>query len=109
VYISLQHSGSLRYYAGRPVIRFDRIAIDLDRALADLQQAGFRPYIVVEDWEETQFKQQFADASETGRLAGRPIARLMKYGVNLYDPHTPDRGAGPIEIPPWTGTTCIDR
>jgi hypothetical protein len=109
VYISLQHSGSLRYYAGRPVIRFDRISVDLDRAVADLQHAGWRPYVVLEDWEETQFKQQFAAASEAGRLVGRPIARLMKYGVNVYDPQPSERSDGPIEIPAWTGTTCSDR
>jgi uncharacterized protein (DUF433 family) len=108
VYISLQHSGSLRYYSGRPVIRFDRISVDLDRALADLRQAGWRPYVVLEDWEETQFKQQFAAASQTGRLAGRPIARLMKYGVNVYDPQAGTRG-GPSEIPLSTDMRCIDR
>ena len=108
VYISLQHSGSLRYYSRRPVIRFDRIGVDLDRAVADLQQAGWRPYVVLEDWEETQFKQQFAAASETGRLAGRPIARLMKYGVNVYDPQAETR-AGPREIPLSTDMACIDR
>jgi len=107
VYISLQHTGSLRYYSGRPVIRFDRLRVGLDRALADLQQAGWRPYVVLEDWEETQFKQQFADAA-TRNLAGRPIARLMKYGVNVYDPQAPGRD-GPIEIPASAGTTCIDR
>src|SRR5262249_60797514 len=66
VYISLQHSGSLRYYSGRPAIRFDRIAVGLDQAIADLQHAGWRPYIVLEDWEGTQFKQQFAGAPQSG-------------------------------------------
>jgi hypothetical protein len=109
VYISLQHSGSLRYYSGRPVVRFDRIGVDLDRALADLQEAGWRPYVVLEDWEETQFKQQFAAASASGRLAGRPMARLMKYGVNVYDPQTSGRRDGPIEIPASAATPCINR
>jgi hypothetical protein len=108
VYISLQHSGSLRYYSGRPVIRFDRIEVDLERALADLQRADWRPYIVLEDWEETQFKQQFAAASEKARLAGRPFARLMKYGVNIYDPQAEAR-AKPSEIPLSADMTCIDR
>ena len=109
VYISLQHSGSLRYYCGRPALRFDRIDVDLDRALADLRRAGFQPYVVLEDWEETQFKQQFAATSESGKLAGRPMARLIKYGVNVYDLQTAERSRDAIEIPPRIETPCIER
>jgi hypothetical protein len=107
VYISLQHSGSLRYYTGRPSIRFDYINVDLHRAIADLERAGWKPYIVLEDWEETQFKEQFASASEEGRLAWRPFARFRARGINVYDPqqmHDPPRES--IDSPPVSGVDC---
>ena len=107
VFISLQHSGSVRYYTGRPSIRFDYIAVDLHRALVDLEHAGWKPYIVLEDWEETQFKEQFAAASEEGRLAWRPLARFRERGINIYDPkqmHDPPRES--IAIPPIETVDC---
>jgi hypothetical protein len=107
IYISLQHSGSLRYYTGRPSIRFDYINVDLHRAIADLERAGWKPYIVLEDWEETQFKEQFASASEEGRLAWRPLARFRARGINIYDPeqmHNPPRES--MDIPAPTAIDC---
>ena len=106
-FISLQHSGSLRYYTGRPSVRFDYINVDLHRALVDLERAGWKPFIVLEDWEETQFKEQFASGSEEGRLAWRPFARFRARGINIYDPqqmHDPPRES--IEIPPVTNIDC---
>lgn len=106
-FISLQHSGSLRYYTGRPSLRFDYINVDLHRALDDLERAGWKPFIVLEDWEETQFKEQFASASEEGRLAWRPLARFRKRGINIYDPrqmHDPPRES--IDIPAVTSIDC---
>jgi hypothetical protein len=87
VFLSLQHGGSVRHYAGRLTVRFDRIAAGLDDALVSLERAGWRPFILLEDWEETQFKRQFGSSSAAGRLAWRPYARLPEPGgVNIYDP-----------------------
>jgi len=87
VLLSLQHGGSVRHYAGRLTVRFDRVSPDLDRALDSLEGAGWRPFILLEDWEEPQFKGQFGGSSAAGRLAWRPYARLdAPGGVNIYDP-----------------------
>jgi len=87
VFLALQHGGSVRHYAGRLTVRFDRVAVGLDEALALLERAGWRPFILLEDWEETQFKNQFGSSSVAGRLAWRPYARLPEPGgVNIYDP-----------------------
>ena len=87
VFLSLQHAGSVRHYAGRLTVRFDRVAAGLDEALASLERAGWHPFILLEDWEETQFKEQFGSSSVAGRLAWRPYARLPEPGgVNIYDP-----------------------
>jgi hypothetical protein len=87
VFLTLQHGGSVRHYSNRLTLRFDLIATGLDEALASLERAGWRPFILLEDWEETQFKAQFGAASAVGRLGWRPLARLSEPGgVNIYDP-----------------------
>jgi dolichyl-phosphate-mannose-protein mannosyltransferase len=87
VMIALQHAGSVRHYSGRLTVRFDQLSIGLDEALASLHRVGRRPFILLEDWEEPQFKRQFGASSEAGRLAWRPYARLdAPGGVNIYDP-----------------------
>jgi len=59
----------------------------VDDALASLERAGWRPFILLEDWEEPQFTRQFGAASAVGRLGWRPYARLsVPGGVNIYDP-----------------------
>ena len=87
VFLTLQHGGSVRHYADRLTVRFDRVSTGLDEALASLERAGLRPFILLEDWEEPQFKDQFGASSTVGRLAWRPLARLSEPGgVNIYDP-----------------------
>jgi dolichyl-phosphate-mannose-protein mannosyltransferase len=87
VFLSLQHAGSVRHYANRLTVRFDRVSTGLDDALASLEHAGWQPFILLEDWEEPQFSGQFGGSSELGRLAWRPFARLSEPGgVNIYDP-----------------------
>ena len=87
VFLTLQHGGSVRHYANRLTVRFDRVSVGLDEALASLEHAGWRPFILLEDWEETQFKDQFGGSSMVGRLGWRPYARLSAPGgVNIYDP-----------------------
>jgi len=86
VFLTLQHGGSVRHYANRLTVRFDRVSTGLDDALASLERAGWQPFILLEDWEEPQFKAQFGVSSESGRLAWRPYARLSEPGgVNIYD------------------------
>ena len=87
VFLTLQHGGSVRHYGNRLTVRFDRVSTGLDEALASLERAGWRPFILLEDWEEPQFKRQFGGSSAAGRLAWRPYARLSTPGgVNIYDP-----------------------
>ena len=87
-FISMQHSGSLRHYSGRITLRYDSLPPDwLDRAIAMLRERGYRPYIVLEDWEEPVFRKRFGDQSATGRLAWQPMAEF-KNGilVHVYEP-----------------------
>jgi hypothetical protein len=77
VVLSVQHSGSVRYYANRTTLRYDWLKEDaLDGALRDLAAKGRRAYLVVDDWEEKEFRDRFSPASRAGRLDWAPIARV---------------------------------
>jgi hypothetical protein len=88
VFIAMQHSGSIRYYSGRLTLRYDWVPPDwLDRTIGIMRQHGYRPYIVLEDWEEPVFKQRFGSQSETGQLAWRPLKEFTEgMPVRLYEP-----------------------
>jgi len=85
VILSEQHSGGIRYYSNRTTIRFASIPADhLDGALAELQRLGYRPYLVVEDWEEDAFRRQFAGRRAVDALAPGPEYRLPLGNVRIY-------------------------
>jgi Dolichyl-phosphate-mannose-protein mannosyltransferase len=74
VVFSMQHSGSLRYYAGRTTIRYDNFEPAwLDRSIAWLTERGIRTYLLVEDWEIDVFKQRFAGQQTMTRLDAPPL------------------------------------
>jgi hypothetical protein len=77
VVLAVQHSGSVRYYANRVTLRFDWLPPDqLDAAIRDLTAKGYRPYLVVDDWEQKEFQSRFAAANRMGRLDWAPVARV---------------------------------
>jgi hypothetical protein len=77
IVLSVQHSGSVRYYANRITLRYDWLADDaLDSALRDVAAKGRRAYLVVDDWEEKEFRDRFSPGNRAGRLDWAPIARI---------------------------------
>ena len=77
IVLSVQHSGSVRYYANRITLRYDWLADDaLDAALRDVAAKGRRAYLVVDDWEEKEFRDRFSPGNRAGRLDWAPIARI---------------------------------
>jgi Dolichyl-phosphate-mannose-protein mannosyltransferase len=88
VIICSQHSGSLRFYANRITLRYDTLSGDgLDAVLRELREKGYRPYIVLDDWEEKEFRNRFAKQSRAGRLDWRPLVRVLTLPeVRIYDP-----------------------
>jgi hypothetical protein len=84
--LSMQHSGSLRFYAGRLTVRYDWFEPPwLARAPQDLEAAGYHPFAVIEDWETADVR---------GRLGLEPgaplpwtiVARMREpVGVTVYD------------------------
>jgi hypothetical protein len=75
VVLSMQHSGSIRLYSGRPILRYDVLAPEwLDGALDHLRRAGYAPYLLMEDWEVEIFRERFASQKSVALVNARPLA-----------------------------------
>jgi hypothetical protein len=86
VIITMQHSGSVRFYANRLTIRFD--VLDpawWPRALDALVAKGYRPYVLLSPSEEEPFRHRF-DLSARDDAPGTIIAEMIEPHVRLYDP-----------------------
>lgn len=99
-----QHSGPVRYYAGRTTLRFDLVEPAwLDRAVQWLVSQGHHPYLLLEEWEVTAFQERFSASSALGSVALAPIVEYRAPGVPgriyLFDPARPD-GGQVITTPP---------
>lgn len=95
VIITLQHSGSLRYYGGRTTLRYEVLGDRwLDRAIAWLHEYGFRPYILLDNPEHQPFKDKFGRRNVAGNL---DMAIVLEYrdrynmSTFLYDPLQPSK------------------
>jgi hypothetical protein len=90
--LSMQHSGSLRYYSQLPTLRYDLLPPErLDELVAHFQARGRNVFIVVDEWEEREFRDRFARASALGRLDWAPFAEAPgrmpgAMPVAIYDP-----------------------
>ena len=101
VIYSMQHSGSLRYYAGRLTLNYANLDGEwLDRSVAWIVERGSHPYLVLESWEIELFRKQFAGQKTLAILDTAPI--LMYEGgaqISLYDLTAPtDRSASTLNI-----------
>jgi hypothetical protein len=100
-----QHSGPIRYYAGRTVIRFDLLDRTwLDRAVRWLNAQGRRPYFLLEEWEMTEFQKRFSASNALGTVALAPIVDYRAPGVPgriyLFDPARPEGAPEPLTTSP---------
>lgn len=87
VILSVQHSGSLRIYAGRLTLRYDALdPLWLDRAVAYLQSIGRRPYFVLDGGEVDAFRRRFGAANRSGALDWPPMATTLGDTIAVYDP-----------------------
>jgi hypothetical protein len=88
VYISSLHAGSIRHYSGQPTINFSTLhPRALADALASLVAMGRRPYIVIEEGEEPEFKWRFDTYTDVGKLDWPPSIHSRRGPqVRIYDP-----------------------
>ena len=57
-----QHSGSAYYYAGRLTFRYTLLPPNkLDWTVDEVRRLGYEPYLLLEDWEEEEFRARFAN------------------------------------------------
>lgn len=76
--LAAQHSGSIRYYANRPTLRWDLLSpTRLDEVLATLRAHGSEPFLVVDAGEYEDFREKF---TRTGQRAVRQLTPLAVLG-----------------------------
>ena len=100
VVLTMQHSGTVRLYSGRLTIRYDAFSEGRFPSVIEwLQARGYRPYILLEDWEEKEYRARFGDATPLARLEIRVLAEMTApVKVRIYDP-LPSRGGDPPPDP----------
>ncbi len=86
VLISMQHSGTARYYSGRTTVRYDVMPpTRLEWVVEELRRLGYYPYFLLDDWEEPRFRERFQRRTALGRLDWPPVA-IISGRVKIYDP-----------------------
>jgi len=94
----VQESGSARYYAHVPIVRWDLLGADLDGTVAALRALGRHPVFLIEDWETPDFTSRFK-ASPMATLDWAPRADIGdETRALLFDPVDRDKsGDRPID------------
>jgi hypothetical protein len=84
VVFSMQHSGSVSYYAGRQILRYNYLdPAWLDRAVRFFRDRGRPCYAVLESWEVADFRDRFGATSSLGGLRGTLLAVMD--GISVYE------------------------
>ena len=106
VVLSMQHSGSVRYYSGRDIVRYDLVPRHrLDRLVKRLQRIGRHPYIVLDAWEVDEYRRRYEGSSLLAALDWPPLYELEHVEVRVWDAldrarRVPSRTRD-TEILPW--------
>jgi len=110
VVMTMQHSGSIRYYGGRLTMRYDQLDESwLDRAVEWFSNEGVRTYAFVEDWEVPEFRKHFP-AQRLGRLDMKPIVTYRNESavMYLYDLNRPrDETEVETVVETFDGPLCL--
>lgn len=94
VVLAWNHSGSLRYYAGRMTINIENVDGGLDEIVDWLAGHGVRAYAALEEFEVAEFERRFAGARRLGALS-QPIAIYENPGkVQIFDLSSSGGAAG---------------
>jgi hypothetical protein len=101
VIISAQHSGSIRYYAGRLTLRWDvGDPAWLDRTVEWLDANGHHPYFVLESQEVEELRARFGPANASARLDWTPMVSFRNGAVTMYDGVRRERGGTTVTQAP---------
>jgi hypothetical protein len=81
-----QHSGSIRMYGRRPIVRSDLLEPDaLDSVLATLRANGRMPFMVVDDIEFTEFRARYSAAGQAGVDQTRLVGLVENVRIYAFD------------------------
>jgi hypothetical protein len=88
ILLSIIHSGSVRYYSGRSTLRWDWLPAEwLEPSLVFLRSNGYRPFLLIEDWERPQYMERFSTQSKLGSLDWPPVASYHgNVRADIFDP-----------------------
>jgi hypothetical protein len=85
VILTMQHSGSMLHYSGRSIVRYDLLPRgDYEAALDEMINAGYHPYLVVDEWEVEPMR-QLHGAGARGALDWPAVAILPLANIRVWD------------------------
>jgi hypothetical protein len=98
--VTLNHSGSVRYYGARVTINFANIVEGgpIDELLDWLHQNGVRTYATFEDWEVKEFAARFPGAAVLAAFEQPPLAIFNNPGRLLVYELSPRHGTPPEPV-----------
>lgn len=85
--MTVQHSGSIRYYANRLTLRWDLLPAEWwTPALEVLVARGYQPYLLVSSFEEEQLRKQFGFSDEVDGPGSVVAEMTTPEAIRIYDP-----------------------
>ena len=85
VVYSMQHSGNIRHYSGRRIIRWDLLEPAwLDRSVEFMRGQGFEPYVLLAEWEVPQFRARFSTQRTLHVMRPEPLAEPGTRDTYVY-------------------------
>jgi hypothetical protein len=82
IFFSAQHSGSIRLYADRPIVRWDRLDAGwLDKAVTTLRARGYVTYLVAAPGELTAFREYSGNKGEAAAQQLTPLVTIGRTAV----------------------------
>jgi len=109
VIIAAQHSGSIRYYAGRLTLRWDvGDPAWLDRTVDWLIAHGHHPYFVLEPQEIDELRARPGPTNLSARLDWTPMVSFRGGAVTMYDGARRTRDGIPVvQLPARVSHECL--
>lgn len=93
IVLAIQHSGSVRYYAGRITLGWEALPPAwLDKAIAWMIERGAHPYAVLEDWEIRNLRSRYAGQPSLTLFETPILQHALVFAFDLKpDPAAPIR------------------
>jgi hypothetical protein len=85
VFVSMQHAGSVAYYTGRTILRWDWIEPnEIDAAIDTLAASGRSVYAALEDWEVAEVRKRLAGSAAIAALHTPVFSSRDREAIDAY-------------------------